>query len=173
MSHQKCAYCESPIDAERSASVEHFRPKSLFPSLAYDWANYFLGCGGCNGAKSDKWPAGGKCYIRPDEGEPSELFVFHEDGSVKAAIPGSAAELTLADFDMRRQWLCDQRTQEIGEALAELRSLVEEQGLTPEVRERMARKILARRDDPKGRYSVAVMQCLCRFCEEHLPGALH
>ncbi|HEY9421076.1 MAG TPA: hypothetical protein VIW92_06660, partial [Thermoanaerobaculia bacterium] len=41
MSHQKCAYCESAINAERLGEVEHFKPKSLFPLLVYDWGNYF------------------------------------------------------------------------------------------------------------------------------------
>jgi len=172
MTHQKCSYCESPIDAERSALVEHFRPKSLFPSLAYDWDNYFLGCGGCNGAKSDKWPAGGGSYVRPDEGDPAALFVFYEDGSVEAAAAGGDAELCLEDFDLKRRWLCEQRAQEIAEALAELRDLLNEPGLPIEICEDMIRNALARRADPKGRYSVAVMQCLRRFCAEHFPGAL-
>ena len=50
-SHGKCAYCETLINASRSQQVEHFKPKSLFPSLVYDWNNYFLACGGCNGTK--------------------------------------------------------------------------------------------------------------------------
>lgn len=172
MAHQKCAYCESPIDAERSGAVDHFRPKSLFPSLAYDWDNYFLGCGGCNGAKSDRWPAGGECYVRPDEGDPSTLFVFYEDGTVGAETPGSAAEITLTDFEMQRRWLGDQRAQAIKEALAELIDLLGEPGVPLDACERLARNVLARRSDPKGRYSVAVTQCLRRFCEKHFPGAL-
>ena len=58
-SHGKCAYCESLINARHSQQVEHFKPKSLFPSLAYDWSNYFLACDGCNSAKLDKWTGTG------------------------------------------------------------------------------------------------------------------
>lgn len=107
MSHQKCAYCETPINAERSAAVEHFKPKSLFPLLVYDCGNYFLGCGGCNGAKSDKWPLDGGSYVRPDEGDPAALFVFHEDGRMEATQPGGAAEETIRDLDLNRGWLCE------------------------------------------------------------------
>ena len=35
-----------------------------------EWTNYFLGCPGCNGAKSDKWPKRSG-YIRPDRGDPA------------------------------------------------------------------------------------------------------
>jgi len=41
MSHRKCVYCEAPINARRAAQVEHFKPKALFPSLAYEWMNSY------------------------------------------------------------------------------------------------------------------------------------
>jgi uncharacterized protein (TIGR02646 family) len=97
-SQGKCAYCESLINASRSQQVEHFKPKSLFPSLAYDWANYFLACNGCNGAKLDKWPKAGD-YIRPDRGQPETLFVFDERGAMKAVEADSEAQRTVDDFE--------------------------------------------------------------------------
>ena len=54
-----CAYCESTCSGE----VDHFRPKSRFPELVYDWANWLLACHDCNHAKGDKWPTGG--YVDP------------------------------------------------------------------------------------------------------------
>ena len=116
MSRRKCVYCEGPINAPRAAHVEHFKPKALFPSLAYEWTNYFLGCPGCNGAKSNRWPKRGG-YIRPDQGDPSRHFVFADHGTVAAARPRSAAERTLQDFDLKRQWLSDERKLNIGRML--------------------------------------------------------
>lgn len=173
MSYQKCSYCETPINAERSAAVEHFKPKSLFPSLAYDWDNYFLGCGGCNGAKSDKWPAGGQEYLRPDEGDPSTLFVFLEDGTVKAAEDGGPADLTIKDLDLNREWLCNLRAVAIQDTLAELLDLLKEEAIPDEVRERLVCKTFARLG-PKLAYSAALRQCFLRVWHKNfrkrLPG---
>ena len=54
-----CAYCEA-IDR---GEIDHFRPKSQFPTLVYEWSNWVLACHSCNLAKGDKWPAEG--YIDP------------------------------------------------------------------------------------------------------------
>ena len=54
-----CAYCEETCKGE----VEHFRPKSRFPLLVYEWSNWLLACHDCNQAKHFKWPEGG--YIDP------------------------------------------------------------------------------------------------------------
>ena len=54
----KCAYCEGEIHATGYAHVEHYRPQSIYPLLAYDWHNLLQGCGRCNGigGKGDKFP---------------------------------------------------------------------------------------------------------------------
>ena len=57
MQHQKCCYCEMFIsDSGSGKQVEHFRPKSVFKELEYDWNNLLLACADCNGAKSDMFP---------------------------------------------------------------------------------------------------------------------
>jgi uncharacterized protein (TIGR02646 family) len=170
MSYQKCAYCESPINAERSAAVEHYKPKSLFPLLAYDWDNYFLGCGGCNGAKSDKWPAGGMAYVRPDQGNPSALFDFSEDGGIAAVQAGGAADLTIIDLDMKRQWLIDERAKIILLALADFKALLSQPNAPPDLCLTMARNAYQRLQDPKLPYSAALRQCFLRVWEQRFPG---
>jgi uncharacterized protein (TIGR02646 family) len=49
-----CAYtCHwIPYDVGND-TVEHFIPKSIYPSLAYEWSNYRLVCGRLNGRKRD------------------------------------------------------------------------------------------------------------------------
>jgi hypothetical protein len=49
-----CAYtCHwIPLDVG-SETIEHFRPKKLFPELAYEWSNYRLVCGRMNGRKRE------------------------------------------------------------------------------------------------------------------------
>jgi len=179
MSHQKCAYCEWSINAERSAAVEHFKPKSLFPLLVYDCGNYFLCCAGCNGAKSDKWPLGGGSYVRPDEGDPSSLFRFHENGRMEAALPGGAAEETIRDLDLNRDWLCEQRKRAITYSLNELHTisrlgelavrLGKEANQIQQLQAEMVRDASARLRDPNLAYSTALTQCFERAWVEKFP----
>jgi uncharacterized protein (TIGR02646 family) len=162
MSHRKCVYCEGPINAPRAAHVEHFKPKALFPSLAYEWKNYFLGCPGCNGAKSDKWPKRGG-YVRPDQGDPGRHFEFAKDGTVKAAKPGSAADRMLRDFDLKREWLSRRRKANIEAMLRLLKEATRlfGAGHKTEAR-RLARVLLATVGGPEAAYSIALTQCFWR-----------
>ena len=54
-----CAFCEESCEGQ----VDHFRPKSKFPHLVYEWFNWLFICNSCNNAKGEKWPIGG--YIDP------------------------------------------------------------------------------------------------------------
>lgn len=169
MSHQKCSYCEHPINAPSSAAVEHFKPKALFPSLVYDWLNYFLGCFGCNRAKMDKWPAGGVEYIRPDEGEPSAEFLFFENGTIQAAVPGSPAEQMIRDFDLNRGWLCTLRARAVAEKLKDLDDILGVPGIPDEERLRLVESFLARLQNPELGYSEALRQCVRRALMRKFP----
>lgn len=52
--HQICAYSAVFIPPlTGSDTVEHFTPRSLQPSLAYEWSNYRLVCSRLNGKKGD------------------------------------------------------------------------------------------------------------------------
>ena len=54
-----CAYCEETTKGE----VDHFRPKSKFPTLVYSWSNWLLACHECNHTKLNAWPNAG--YVDP------------------------------------------------------------------------------------------------------------
>ena len=71
--HSLCGYCEE-ID---KGEVEHFRPKSLFPYLVYEWSNWLFACRACNQAKQEKWPAEG--YIDPCDEEQRPLNDLYFD----------------------------------------------------------------------------------------------
>ncbi|MGO8673407.1 MAG: hypothetical protein ACLQVD_18855 [Capsulimonadaceae bacterium] len=50
--HGICAYSCHWISPDTGAdTVEHFKPKSTYPSLAFDWANYRLVCATLNSRK--------------------------------------------------------------------------------------------------------------------------
>ena len=36
--------------------IEHFRPRSRFPDLSFDWINLVYACRRCNQSKGDSWP---------------------------------------------------------------------------------------------------------------------
>jgi len=50
MTQAHCAFCDGQIGAESRETVEHFRPKGLFPELAYAWDNLFPCCDLCQSA---------------------------------------------------------------------------------------------------------------------------
>lgn len=67
ISHGKCWYCESKEDRS-DKDVDHFRPKSVYPWLAFDWNNYRFACTFCNrrrGNDNIEGGAGGKAAEFP------------------------------------------------------------------------------------------------------------
>ena len=58
-----CAYCERPCTQPTLAAntpdeetVDHFRPRDRFPTLAFDWLNLVYACHRCNQRKDNQWP---------------------------------------------------------------------------------------------------------------------
>ncbi|MCB0164398.1 MAG: TIGR02646 family protein [Anaerolineae bacterium] len=95
----KCAYCESPVTAVSYQHVEHFRPQSIYPKLAYNWNNLLLACPRCNsGHKKARFPlmdrsqpvenvtnpcllddSDNNALIDPCRDEPEEFFEFQDE----------------------------------------------------------------------------------------------
>ncbi len=50
-----CAYCNAGNILATCPEIEHFYPKSHFPSKACKWENLFLSCSKCNWHKSAKY----------------------------------------------------------------------------------------------------------------------
>ena len=46
--NQKCCYCERSRDLTRESDIDHFRPKSRYWWLAYEWHNLLFTCRACN-----------------------------------------------------------------------------------------------------------------------------
>ncbi len=81
-----CGYCE----ADGSAEVDHFRPKSTFPERVYVWGNWVLACHDCNNKKGGDWPPGG--YVDPcaksRSAQPESYFDFDTETAEIVARPG-------------------------------------------------------------------------------------
>lgn len=59
-----CSFCDSyPLIAKNRQTIEHFRPRSRFPKLAYVWQNLFLCCQTCQTVKGDDFH---KKLLKPD-----------------------------------------------------------------------------------------------------------
>jgi len=69
MTKAHCAFCDGQIGVESRETVEHFRPKSKFPELAYEWENLFPCCDMCQSKKLELFEEG---LLRPDHSD----FVF-------------------------------------------------------------------------------------------------
>ncbi len=68
--NDKCAYCESLIAAIAFGDLEHFRPKTIYWWLSYEWDNLYSVCQICNQYKKDLFPIVGdraKTYSRGQE----------------------------------------------------------------------------------------------------------
>src|SRR5579872_181944 len=48
---RRCMYCEDSAASE----IEHFRPKTFYPDLAFAWLNYLYSCGPCNNIKRSQF----------------------------------------------------------------------------------------------------------------------
>ncbi len=68
-----CAYCEASLNITSSAYIDHFRPRSLFPELTFEYNNLNYSCQICNRNKSDSW---NKDYFNPSEENPEKHIVF-------------------------------------------------------------------------------------------------
>jgi uncharacterized protein (TIGR02646 family) len=78
LSHDKCWYCE--IKQERSDNaVDHFRPKSLYPWLAFDKSNYRYSCTYCNSRRKNP-------ESRETDGKDDSFPLLDE--ATRATVPG-------------------------------------------------------------------------------------
>ena len=105
-----CWYCERLClrDADevgRAPTVDHFRPLSRYPELAYQWSNWIFSCRRCNGEnKQDKWPASG--YVEPNAADEQERPERHFDYDAEtgeiipmSGLPSDARERALRTID--------------------------------------------------------------------------
>lgn len=95
--HGTCGYCEERVTP---GGVDHFRPKSKFPEIVYEWANWVFACDSCNHAKNDKWPPSG--YVDPCEcscgDRPENFFDFDLHTGEIISKPG------LTEQQHRKAW---------------------------------------------------------------------
>lgn len=109
--HNKCVYCETNL-LDRQKHVEHYRPKSKYWWLAYDWDNLFSCCCSCNIAKLAQFPLENEStrfnlpkeiplLINPYKEDPSNYIAFHEEeATAKDGLIGLQKQKADTTIDM-------------------------------------------------------------------------
>ena len=133
-SNDICWYCERQCEAagNLAPTVDHFRPRELFPQLVYDWSNWIFSCRRCNvDNKKGKWPQSG--YVDPcatDTAErPDRYFDYNADtGEIipRTGLSGIALQRafhTIADLGLNELDVMYFRLQWTRQFVADLMSL--------------------------------------------------
>jgi uncharacterized protein (TIGR02646 family) len=105
MTAAHCAFCDGPIGVESRETVEHFKPKSRFPELAYEWTNLFPCCDMCQSNKRESFDPD---LIKPDLAEYAFEHYFvanYKTGEIEASPARGdefkrAAEITIAMYGL-------------------------------------------------------------------------
>lgn len=84
-----CAYCDAfELGAAPRETIDHFRPKSAYPTLAYTWSNLFPCCDVCQTAKSERFV---EALLKPDDADYSFERYFVYDVRTGELTPNPAA----------------------------------------------------------------------------------
>ena len=84
MTDNHCSFCDaSHMGPRLKPTIEHFRPKSKFPEIAYQWENLFIACSLCQ-EKGDHFE---ETLLKPDEESYSFDRYFDIDWETGKLIP--------------------------------------------------------------------------------------
>ena len=124
MFNHKCAFCESHITHIDYGQIEHFKPKSKYPELCFDWHNLLMSCTICNSKafKGDKFPLRNENgpLINPVEEQPNNFFKFEYDIDSRTflVIPKNKRALTsIKILGLNRDELILLRTRRLSQLL--------------------------------------------------------
>lgn len=92
-SNLKCAFCECKPGEGGNIEVEHFKPKSIYPLLTFEWTNFLPCCRKCNLSKSNH-DTGMSPIINPYDTDP-DLFLYYEDIRIKPKDQNLLAKNTI------------------------------------------------------------------------------
>lgn len=118
MTQTHCVYCDNfPLGSASRETIEHFKPKSLFPREVYFWENLFLCCDKCQNAKLEKYDL---LLLKPDSQEYkfNEYFIFDFVSGKLSAKPNTPkifqdrANKTIEILQLNRKELCKMRLRE-------------------------------------------------------------
>lgn len=121
MTQFHCSYCDiQPVrKGQIQPTIDHFRPKSKFPLLAYVWHNLFLSCESCQNYKQTKFD---RSLLKPDRLDynfDKYFFIDFETGKIMP-LPNSknpekeeSAKITIDIFGLNRDARPEGRKKEL------------------------------------------------------------
>jgi uncharacterized protein (TIGR02646 family) len=91
MTHHHCAFCDGFVGSESRETLEHFKPKSQYPELAFHWENLFPCCDMCQSQKREKFD---EMLIKPDHPDYlfADYFICNYDNGEIEVAPECSAE---------------------------------------------------------------------------------
>lgn len=107
-SHQKCAFCEAKPAESGNIEVEHFKPKSLYPELAFEWDNFLPVCRKCNDSKSNH-DTGKEPIVDPSSDDPETIFTYNFINIVPKDDKNEIATKTIEICDLNSERLYEAR----------------------------------------------------------------
>jgi uncharacterized protein (TIGR02646 family) len=119
MTADHCAYCDGyPVGQMSLETIDHFRPKSVYPELAYQWQNLFLCCTRCQAAKKEEFS---DHLLKPDEADYdfNRFFIMNFDSgeievNLLATDPDKVkASYTIELLDLNAKAVCISRQREL------------------------------------------------------------
>jgi uncharacterized protein (TIGR02646 family) len=78
----KCVFCESPLEVQAFAQVEHYVARTVAPDLAFEWTNLLPVCPVCNTRKGGTDHQGS--LLKPDDEDPEPFFWLGPQGELEA-----------------------------------------------------------------------------------------
>lgn len=87
-----CCYCESKIKSTSYPEIEHFKPKTFYPELCFDYTNLHYSCKRCNLAKGSHYDDN---IISPSEENPEEYIQYI--GELAVSIDNNKRGNTMID----------------------------------------------------------------------------
>lgn len=112
--HGKCVYCESKLKHIHHGDVEHIVPKSLDPSLRFEWENLTIACEICNQNKSNKDP-NVEYIIDPYMVDPADHLMFL--GSMLYSLGTAYGKNTSVLLDLNRVDLIERRQERLDQIM--------------------------------------------------------
>lgn len=87
-----CCYCESKIKSTSYPEIEHFKPKSKYPELCFDYNNLHYSCKRCNIAKGSYYSDD---IISPSDENPEEYIRYI--GELAVSTDNNKRGITMID----------------------------------------------------------------------------
>ena len=101
-----CGYCEQPCEetvgtgALNAATIDHFRPRSWFPHMQFDWSNLIYACYRCNQSKGNSWPGYDDSLINQTLSAMYRRYTSPSEYVSPNVSPGGRLAQRFFDFDV-------------------------------------------------------------------------